>query len=197
MSKSVLQDKKLRTHLVELLVVFAGLFLAFTLDRAWDSYKTSKAEENYLNGFYQDIKVDLLDLESTSIEIVDRKANLKAILDTFTKVEMPKDSVVSAMKLMLHQSLFIPQKITYESLTNSGSLNIISNFELRQSIINLYMKYGGLSFTENVFNKYSEETVFPYCQKNYDFYSDRSVNNNIHKDVFSKYDSLLFFIYKF
>lgn len=188
---------KKHSYLLELFVVFIGLSLAFTLDRVWDNHKQGEAEENYLNGFYKDITVDHTDLDSSVIEYEYNVARLRNIIRTIDKKGIPADSLFPLAQIMASQSKFIPQKITYETLTASGSFGVISNYELRENIARLYTKYNAIMFVEETFNKYISENVFPFLQNNFDFMDNSLIDKNLGRNpVFKNMVVFYYSIYK-
>ena len=187
-------DIKKHSYLLELIVVFIGLSLAFTLDRVWDNYKQSKAEENYLNGFYKDITVDYTDLDTSIVDYQNNIDRLGKIIKTIDKNGIPSDSLFILAQIISSQSKFIPQKITYETLTGSGNFDVISNYELRENIAKLYTKYSAILFVEETFNKYISENIFPFIQNNFDFLSNTLVNKNLGKSPVFKNMVLFYYI---
>lgn len=190
-------DIKKHSYLLELIVVFIGLFLAFTLDRMWDNYKTGVAEENYLNGFLKDITSDHNDLDSSLVGYKYNVNRLRNIINMTGKDGIPQDTLLPLAALMGSQSKFVPQRITYETLTASGSLSIISDYELRQKIAELYTKYNSILFIEETFNKYISENVFPFLQNNFDFMDNSLIDKNLGKNpVFKNMTMFYYSIYK-
>ena len=101
-------DIKKHSYLLELIVVFIGSSLAFTLDRVWDNHKQNQAEENYLNGFYKDITVDHTDLDTSVVEYEHNVERLRNIIRTIDKKVIPTDSLFPLAQIMASQSKFIP-----------------------------------------------------------------------------------------
>lgn len=172
-------DIKKHSYLLELFVVFIGLSLAFTLDRVWDNHKQSLAEENYLNGFYRDITTDQTDLDTSITDYSENVERLRNIIRKIDKSGIPEDSLFTLAQIMASQSKFIPQNITYETITSSGSFGVISNYKLRESIARLYTKYNAILFVDETFNKYISDNVFPFIQNNFDFLGNTLIDKNL------------------
>ena len=190
-------DIKKHSYLLELFVIFIGLSLAFTLDRVWDNYKKSQAEENYLYGFYKDITNDHADLDTSLIGYKLNVERLKTILSIVDKNGIPTDTLFQLARIMGSQSKFVSQRVTYETLTASGGLDIISNYELRQNITKLYTKYNSIIFIEETFNDYISQNIFPFLQNNFDFLDNTLIDKNLGRNpVFKNMILFYYSIYK-
>jgi hypothetical protein len=128
-------------HIASLLVVILGISIAFYLE----SYKEQKAndglEKKYLQSLIKDLETDITALDTLqSINKLISNALVK-LSDATTNPEAPRDSIAGFMLGIQYNPPFSAQKTTYESLKSSGQLELISNFELRNEIVELYEQY--------------------------------------------------------
>jgi len=122
-------------HIIELVVVFIGITLAFMLNNWREDTKNNQIEKQYLNSFYDEIvyanaKLDtIIKNNKTKIEYLNNSIEL------LKNNNLPEDSMMLVISHMVQISIFIPKTNTYESIKNSGNFNIIENYEIRSKII--------------------------------------------------------------
>lgn len=128
-------------HIANLLVVILGISIAFYLE----SYKEEKTNAAYEKKYLQSLIKDL----ETDVEALDTLGYVnKMIANALVKLSnasvdptASRDSIASFMLGIQYNPPFSPQKTTYESMKSSGQLELISDFELRNQIVEIYEQY--------------------------------------------------------
>lgn len=191
-------QKNFRYYLFELLVVFAGVSLAFAFDRIYDSYKESVDEKKYLRSFSSDLKSDLASIDT----LINRNSKnlevMEAIISDFdeSSEEERKEMQAEIIAVMLSQFKFEKQTSTYEALKYAGNLAIISNQELRTNIVDLYLGYESINLIEQVYNDFVSKYIYPIGIENMNLASGSVVSDLSSDQKFKNIVFTYFFLLK-
>jgi hypothetical protein len=77
------------------------------------------------------------------------------------------DSANSVIKLIANIAKVDIQNGTYEDITNSGNLNIISDYNLKKQIVDYHVAISGVEFIDNYFYQYFSSFVMPFIFSNF------------------------------
>ncbi len=170
-------------HFIELLVVIIGITIAFMLNRSYESHKANKLEQQYLSSFLRDIAADEAALD-TLIQFNDEKiSKMNHLLDLIGQTPVNQDSAVSLFALSLNYLPFDANIVTYESLTASGNIGLISDYTLKYEIIKYYHHLSTNKYINQLNNSYLNNYIIPFALSNLDFQRARFLN---YKTVKSK-----------
>ena len=155
---------------LELLVVFIGVTLAFALDNWSENKHDRKLEKQYKTALALEMEGTISRLESSinrdSIWI-DRSENLLQQIKTDQQVVT--DSLLIIINMMGSINKINPPKSTYLSMERSGEINLISDFDLKTRL-NSY--FGGQLDQINLLNQkiqsMLDSTILPFAFKSYD-----------------------------
>ena len=151
----------------ELVVVFLGVTAGFLLNNWRLDQQNEQLEKKYMNGFLEDVNTNITDLE-TAIESDSLWLNrTKPILATIQKGTITVDSANNVIKLIAEISKADIQSGTYEDITNSGNLNIISDYNLKKQIVDYHVAISGVEFIDNYFYQYFSDFVMPFIFSNF------------------------------
>jgi hypothetical protein len=191
-----LSSYDLRKLTFELVVVFLGVTAGFLLNNWRVEEQESKLEKKYVAGFLEDVNNDLSNLESTiqddSIWLTKATPLLHSIrMDTFHI-----DSAEVIMKLIVKISRMTANTVTYRDVTNSGNLNIISDFDLKTKIVDYYITMEGVKFVDDYLHEYFNIFVMPFVFREFNVLSGQLENpeiiHSIHfANVFTGYYSMI------
>ncbi len=157
----------------ELLVVFLGVTAGFLLNNWQMEKQDERLEKKYINSFLEDVNTNITELrslvESDSVWLSLAKPKLVEIQSGTITL----DSAISSVKMIANISKSGLQTGTYENITNSGSLNIIRDYNLRKQIVEYYNTISGVGFIENYFYEYFSDFVMPFVFSNFSVLSGR------------------------
>jgi len=163
----------------ELIVVFLGVTGGFLLNNWRMEQEERVLEEKYLSSFLQDVNYDIPELENAiktdSIWLAKAKPFLGTILNKNIKI----DSAQIIIKMIVTISKIDAHSSTYEEISNSGNLNIISDFELKAQIVDYYLALGGVGFIDDYFHKYFSDFVMPFILTEYSVLTGEFNNENV------------------
>ena len=159
-----------KNHFIELFVVIIGITIAFTLE-GWSNRKKDKElERNYLNSIRADLLRDKEDLKTA----IDSSKVLVGIIGETFQFTYSNADVKSYKRHHITAAYtppyFHPKNGTYLSLINSGSLNLITDFDLKSSITSLYnIHYDEAERIDGVIKNLVDQLIYPYMIKNVTF----------------------------
>ena len=184
-------------HLIELAVVFVGITAAFMLENWREHRKERQSERKYLDSFFDDLTADAEVLRAI---IPSNQAKLERAA-RFLWVEMktpgwPLDSAAAMLANMMTVDPFQRKKSTYESVKNSGSLGVLSDYAMRQEIVLYYDSFEEVGTKEKLYFDWLNAYVMPFINNNVDLVTQRilsepAVRSPMFKNLLVGYYALL------
>lgn len=177
---------------LELLVVFLGITAGFILNNWRQRQQNEKLEQKYIEGFIQDVSENIKELEKSvsldSMWMLHAKPLLKEMKDR----TITTDSALAAMKLISSMTTWDAHTVTYEDITNSGHLNLIGNFGLKNRIVDYYGDIQGAKHLDDNFYNYDENYIMPFIMNQYSILrqqlSDPGIMKTVHfSNIFAGY----------
>jgi len=171
-------------QLIELFVVSIGITLAFMLDRAYENYKASQLEQKYLQSFFDDISTDGEQLKEILNNENATMSNIQRLFEMLKKPSVQSDSVMVLLSSMSRYYPFIQNASTYESIKNSGNLNLISDYFLKEEIFRYYQRDEERKLQEQNFSSFLNSYFIVFLFEHIDLESARI----IHLDFIRSYE---------
>ena len=147
-------------HLVNLIVVILGISIAFYLEGWREDRQHLKLEIKYLNDLAVDLAYDeqmldtLLIVDSINMQKLDEILNNSANGDRMEFNGVFLD--------LVYYVPFTPKTVTYQTVVNSGKLEIISAYEVQNAIVFLYNQlYGGITKWDNYLTQHMDDYIKP------------------------------------
>lgn len=173
-------------HIIELLVVFLGITAGFVLQNDKEQNENKEFEQKYIVGFRDNVADNIESLQEgiqhDSLWLAESTYALKLIAADSLRL----DSANSLIKSMIYYSEFSEQTTTYENILNSGNLNLIEDYDLKQKIVEYHKGLEDFQLLETYFHDYFSETLMPFLMINYDLFSQKLTVSNIHKSILFK-----------
>ncbi|MFC1898637.1 hypothetical protein ACFLYJ_03595 [Candidatus Cloacimonadota bacterium] len=148
-------------YVLELLVVFISITLAFMLDNWSSSQRNQIMLKEYFESLIIDINSDLTTLES-SINNIEEILSSYAKMIEFQKIEAPNDSIYFYLDAVLGSEKLNSNKSTFESLISSGNINLISKIEIKKKIFKVYGLYDDAELSDKANYDYRFSTIIPF-----------------------------------
>jgi hypothetical protein len=165
-----------KNHLIELIVVFIGITLAFMLNNWREHTKDKKLESQYLSSFYEEIVFANGKLDTIINTNKEKMTYLARMIESLQKDILPVDSTIAVIAQMAQISLFIPKVNTYESIKNSGNFNLIDDYDIRSKLIEYYESFEGKKLVEDYYKMYINNYLIPYFFEHVDILNARIIN---------------------
>jgi len=179
-----MKNKKIdwSNHLVELLVVFIGISLAFMLNNWRENRSDQIMAEKYINSFRNDIEYDFAQLDS----IISRdEKKLDRFIQLIKSLKDNSATISDAERIigdMATLNPFMPKISTYESIKNSGHLNLLTDYNIRERLIQYYQSLEDKKLVEEMNMLYMNNYIIPFIHENADFMKGKIINRNIIKN---------------
>ncbi len=172
-------SKKKRTkigwtyYLIELLVVFIGITAGFLLNNWREDNAELKLEKKYLESFYADVEADAVVLDSLIFRSQKKEDALMGILKKSVLIDEPLSEELAKALVMELLSLewFAPSNDTYEDIINSGNLNLISDYKLKEKISSYYAFLNEVDNVEQYYLNHMDNYGFPILYKSLHIYN--------------------------
>jgi len=173
-----------RAKIGELSTVVLGILIAFALNNFAQNRKDANLEKQYLQAVYADLEKDSLDLHNTIRSIENRMTIGQRVIGMFYNPNVPgRDSAfIFIFRDMTSFEPFIPNQSSFDALRYSGDLNHISNFELRNVLIDHYDRYEAIDFENTRSYTFIENHVSPYMMSTVPFEQLRNGYNDFLDD---------------
>jgi hypothetical protein len=171
-------------HLIELCVVFIGITLAFMLNNWRENHTDQLMAEKYINSFRNDIANDYTALDSI---MKSNERKLLRITNFINSLKDKKATIADAERIMgdlAELNPFYPKLSTFESIKYSGNLNILTDYNFREKLIQYYQSLDEKKLVEEVNIDYTNNYIIPFIYKNADFLNQRIIN----REVLSNYN---------
>ncbi len=147
---------------LELFVVFLGVTSGFLLNNWQINKQEEKIEEKYLEGFSEDVKSNISELESAiktdSIWIVQANKILKIIKTGGLTI----DSTNAAISLISNLNTIEINASTYDDIINSGNLNLIRSFQLKSKIIKYQIAIANSKLLDDYLKEFFNNFLLPF-----------------------------------
>lgn len=168
-SKKSFFEKDFSKLFFELIVVFLGVTAGFLLNNWKEKSSNKEIEKKYLENFADDIESNntqlLKEIRKDSLWIKDVTPILKRIKNGNITLNLAN----GLLDKMTTVSMVTFKTGTYENIINSGNLNIISNYDVREQIVDYQLLLSDAKFLDDYYFQYFNEFVLPLLMTNYNF----------------------------
>lgn len=159
-----------RPYLIDLIVVIAGISIAFTLDNWSQNNKERKEERLYLEALMEDLSSDQKNLQML---MDSSKVLIANINETFQLLfsDQPVEGFESKHIISAYVApYFSGNNGTYNALINSGDLKTISSFEVKKGLADHYnVSYAEIRNVDDFIRNLVDNHLYPYMLKNIKF----------------------------
>lgn len=181
---------------LELVAVFLGVTAGFVLNNYQVEHQERRLEQKYLAGFLQDVGYNTTELENSILADSVWLARAKPLLLLLQASSLPTDSGQTAIHLIASTSSIEFNTGTYTDITNSGNLNLISDFQLKDMLVDYQIGINGVHFIDNYFYQYFSDFVMPFMFREYtvlknEFQDPQIITSIEFSNVFAGYYSMV------
>jgi len=163
---------------LNLFVVFLGVTMGFVLNNWSEGRKKDKQALIYKQSLLEDININIKEL---NIFIEDNKKWINNVETLLDHIESNPSAKIDSLQTVLNFSTTVNtisiQKSTFESLKNSGDMNLISNLDLRTNLVKYYSgSVYKVEFAEQYMLNFLNNNIIPLVLKTYDRYEGAFLN---------------------
>jgi hypothetical protein len=146
----------------ELIVVFLGVTAGFLLNNWQLEQKDKEIESQLIIAFQQDLALDMAELTSSIEDDLAWLTLMQPTLLALRDKTLPIDSASVVAQRVVQVNKISLQTGTYEAVINSGTLNLITDFELKRKIVDYYVGIEETKFVDDFFFTYVSDFVMPF-----------------------------------
>ena len=137
-----------RSYLVELIVVFVGVAMAFAVENLREDLNERAVGEQYLEGFRSDLLADREMLRAAQNSRRAQLQNALTVLEYFDGRPIDPQHFFEAFYPAIFDYYTAPNRNTMDEVLSSGSLRLISDSEIRSQLLQLYVTYDRIARAE-------------------------------------------------
>lgn len=164
---------KVVRYLVDLSVVFVGVFGAFWLTQYSEDQRNRAEERLYLQVIREDVVSDTADFARLNTKN-DRNINCNSLAISLLGRGDRSDAVGKLLlEAALNHSIVRAGSSTWDALVSTGDLNLVHNHRLRLQIASMYGSYGVHTLWGDLLTDYTVGTAIPRLIESVDFETGR------------------------
>ena len=160
----------LRPYIIDLIVVIAGISIAFALDNWSKNKNETRQEQLYLQALKEDLRSDIESLQSlmdSSKVLINNTNETFQLLFSNQPVERFQNRHIISTYVAPY---FSGNNGTYNALVNSGDLKSISSFEVKKGLeVHYNVSYSEISDVDEFIRNLVDNHLYPYMLKNIRF----------------------------
>lgn len=146
---------------IELLVIVAGIYLAFELEKYGEKQDNRELELKYLGELLEEAKANQVELTLDQEKRRIQRELFGYLLETTVR-QVGADTVREAVRELIVNRLFSPTDAVYQDLVSSGNLKLIQSDTIRKTIITYKQRLSRAPITEAVEERLIEEKIEAY-----------------------------------
>ena len=172
-------------YIIELAVVFIGVTAGFLLNNWREDAAENKMEHKYMESFYNEVIMDKDNLDSLILHSQLKIDNLLNIIKQTEVINKPLTEELAQKIVMeiMYIEWLSPANDTYEDIINSGNLNIVSDYNLKEKISSYYTFLNEVSNVEQFYREHMNNYGFPILYKNYHLLRREFINAESYKSL--------------
>ncbi len=167
----------------ELLMLVVGINIALWFEGKFEDFKDAETEQLYLQGLHDDLSKDL---DSLNRLIAGNKGKIERLGSVVGKLpglaDAPSEELMAVMFEPSGYDFFQPSDFTYRSMQDSGNFRLLSDPELKKSILRLVRLYRMIELRQQASSRRSTTSYIPLMMGSFDIaemkLSDPSLTGN-------------------
>lgn len=172
-------------YILELLVVFIGVTAGFLLNNWREDTLENKLKNKYLISFYKDVQNNEGEIDSLIISSQLKADKLISILKETELVNKPltEEQARQIVTEILYIEWLSAANDTYEDIINSGNLNLISDYQLKEKISSYFTFLNEVKNVEQYYQKHMDNYGFPVLYKTVNLLTKEFINDECYQTL--------------
>ena len=134
---------------LDFVIVVVGVFIGIQVANWNDSRGEVRLGDDYLQGFRADLLADLDMLQTETEWRRNQYQDASTVLEFFDGRELDTNTFFKTYNRAIPSRTTRPHRNTMNEVLNSGNLRLIRDPEIRADLLDLYVMYDAISFTED------------------------------------------------
>lgn len=172
-------------YTLEVLVVFIGVTAGFLLNNWREENVEKKLEAKYLNSFYKDVQNNESQIDTLVTSSQLKADKLISILKATELVNKPltEELAREIVTEIIYIEWLSATNDTYQDIINSGNLNLISNYQLKEKISSYYTFLNEIKNVEHYYQKHMDSYGFPVLYKTVNLLTQEFINKESYQTL--------------
>ncbi|WP_297798685.1 DUF6090 family protein [uncultured Eudoraea sp.] len=119
----------------EIILVVIGILIALQINNWNENRKNKIAEADYYCRILDDFELNEKLIDETSKLTTDKIKLCKELILDLNKPPNDRGEILNKFVFALRQDVFVPSNITFEDITSSGQLKLLTDLELKNRLI--------------------------------------------------------------
>jgi len=179
-----------KSKIIDLLIVIAGISIAFKLNTWNESNKANREISEYLMSFQEESARNKASLSSALEYSVSIKKNLDSLKTLLIEKKYTNKNIKNYTSSLMGLSNFIPLTTTMDNITASGQFGLIKNAELKKSLIDTYTTYKSSIKMDDILIDYVDKYLTPYFFDNVRFSDFSAIREDFIKNP--RFENIVF-----
>ena len=156
-------------HGLEFVMVVVGILIAFQLNTCSEEKKGSLVVDQHIVNVLEETTFNLNMIDDIIAKTEETSANLTQLLDLIAREQAWDQVNMLTLGQMDYTAVYLKSN-AYNSLIQSGDIRLIEDFELKNSIINLYEYYNWTQGFDRVNGEVFTGYLLPYVMTEFDLF---------------------------
>lgn len=167
----------LKKQLFEVLVLIVGILMAFGLNNWWSNRKDQITLQKHYINLEEESKENRLMLD-TAIVMIDRSMSMIDSIFRFNGRPNMEDEVAGWTFELINIIPNYTFKNAYQTLSQTGDIRLIDDFDLKEDIVGLYEYYKFIETVDKIHLDFYNTYFYPFLMENIHF-GTRKVSDSV------------------
>ena len=171
----------------ELLMLVVGIHIDLWFEGKFEDFSDAENEQQYLQGLYNDLEVDLEKLEA-SIAFNEKKVErLSQLLPRLPDLaDASGEDIAGALFEPSGYDFFEPSDFTYRSMQESGDFRLLSDDATKKGLLKLARRYREIELLQTNFIQALDDSYIPLVMQSFDIAGMRLADPALLNDLVFK-----------
>lgn len=152
-------EKYIKYAIGEIILVVIGILIALSINNWNENRKNKITEADYYCRILDDLELNEKLIDENYKQTTNRIKYTKALIKDLNSIPNDRSTILNKFVVALRQDVSVPSNITFEDLTSSGQLKLLTDIKLKNRLIE-YSTY--LNNTLNLLKENRNEIVKRY-----------------------------------
>lgn len=160
----------------EFFLIVLGVTIALWLENVAEEFKEREIEQQYLIGFQNDVRLDIIRLNRTIKYNQGLSSKVEDLLSKLISNQLNEEDLFDDIGPLMNYDFFSPNDFTLTSIRESGDFRLLRDTDVKLKIIQLKRAYDDINSFQNNFQKALDDQIVPMFVENVNMTNGKLVN---------------------
>ena len=166
----------------EFFLIVLGVTIALWLENVAEEFKETEIEHQYLLGFQNDVRLDIIRLSRTINYNQTIASKVNNLLAKLMANQLQEKNLMEDISPLMNYDFFSPNDFTLTSIRESGDFRLLKDTAVKRKIIQLKRAYDDINSFQNNFQKALDDQIVPMFVDNINMTNGKLVNSTFLSD---------------